>query len=750
MKRKSNSVLFSWITSYFLFILLFIVSSVVMFLTAKNYISKQVEKTNEAFMNTIQISVDNTINEVESLTTRLYLNDAIHDSFKGNIGENADEYLNIKKVQETLESNRALHPFIKYIGIYYANHNRIIADFGASKAENLYEEFLIGEEVLQEFHEWKSIVDEHQTRRLYPSGNELIYVQTINDIEVAGNVVIMVVLKRNDLISEFVDTQKDTTNTYIMLNRQGEIVFTTNNGILRETIKNGDVDLSKKFQHTSGMMVSTLTSKNSHLTHIYGIRSDEYYKEINRMMQIDTFIILLLLVSGVLLALYYSRKHYKPIKTILKTISGEKGYRKDEDEMQKINSSVKSIILTREKYVNKYKNVIFQSRLLSILRDGKGAQTIEQLIDSFDEKFEFKAYMATTVSIIDYSEWYGGMDTATDEEEALLNCAISNVIEELLGSEVGLISVPCKPGLVLYILGTNQADEEGKEHIKTALIKAQNISKNDVGIYYTTLGSEMFSDINDLKVAYRTLQEFEMVDKTRKDDNVFCDEIEWNQDTFRISELHEIQVENYIKSNNADDALRVIFGILDKLSAPHTNYTDNFNYVKFTLLGLFVRLSTNDNIDRIQEAFFNIDSGQGESATERLKKAVSSVVEYLCEFYANKALLEESDKIVDEVIEYINQNYFNPEVNVNQLGRVFGISPNYLSKRFKLQTGEMLKDYLADVRIKQAKKELRTTNNKIADISRHVGFVELTSFNRAFKRYVGISPSQYREINDTY
>ena len=181
--------------------------------------------------------------------------------------------MHIKKVQEILESNRALHPFIKSIGIYYANSNRIIADFGASKAENLYEEFLIGEEVVQDFYEWQSIVDEHQTRRLYPSGNELVYVQTINDVEVAGNVVIMVVLKRNDIISEFVDTQNDTLNTYIMLNKQGEIVFTTNNGVLREAIKNGDVDLLKKFQHTSGMMVSTLTSKNSHLTHIYGIHS---------------------------------------------------------------------------------------------------------------------------------------------------------------------------------------------------------------------------------------------------------------------------------------------------------------------------------------------------------------------------------------------------------------------------------------------------------------------------------------------
>ena len=82
------------------------------------------------------------------------------------------------------------------------------------------------------------------------------------------------------------------------------------------------------------------------------------------------------------------------------------------------------------------------------------------------------------------------------------------------------------------------------------------------------------------------------------------------------------------------------------------------------------------------------------------------------------------------------------------MAKQFSISRSYLSKKFKQTTGFGFKEYLLNVRIKEACRLLLETNHSITDIAFACGFNDSNYFGDAFRRIKGISPNKYRHNRD--
>ena len=75
-----------------------------------------------------------------------------------------------------------------------------------------------------------------------------------------------------------------------------------------------------------------------------------------------------------------------------------------------------------------------------------------------------------------------------------------------------------------------------------------------------------------------------------------------------------------------------------------------------------------------------------------------------------------------------------------------GFNPTYFSVFFKKETGKNFSEYLTELRIKNAKLYLISTNMDIADIAEEVGYNDLKYFSKLFKKLTGINPSEYRKL----
>lgn len=99
--------------------------------------------------------------------------------------------------------------------------------------------------------------------------------------------------------------------------------------------------------------------------------------------------------------------------------------------------------------------------------------------------------------------------------------------------------------------------------------------------------------------------------------------------------------------------------------------------------------------------------------------------------------------IVDALQVYIKENYVQ-ELTLTALGERFYLSGQYLSRVFKEITGQPLKRYISDCRIEKAKEFLKNPDYSIEAVSKKVGYDNVRSFMKTFKKFVGMSPGDYR------
>lgn len=99
---------------------------------------------------------------------------------------------------------------------------------------------------------------------------------------------------------------------------------------------------------------------------------------------------------------------------------------------------------------------------------------------------------------------------------------------------------------------------------------------------------------------------------------------------------------------------------------------------------------------------------------------------------------------IAEMIQFINEHYVE-HITLETLSSQFYISPYYLSRLFKSETGFTFIEYLSLVRIKEAQRLLRETEWSVVTIAETVGYGNQAHFYKVFKQFSGLSPVQFRK-----
>ncbi|PYI57412.1 helix-turn-helix domain-containing protein [Paenibacillus flagellatus] len=105
---------------------------------------------------------------------------------------------------------------------------------------------------------------------------------------------------------------------------------------------------------------------------------------------------------------------------------------------------------------------------------------------------------------------------------------------------------------------------------------------------------------------------------------------------------------------------------------------------------------------------------------------------------------EKRDHIIQFVYDYLENNY-DKDITLDLVADKLNISRSYLSSYFKEKTGTYFVDYVNSVRIEQAKKLLLKPDIRIQDAALSVGYQNINSFNRMFKKFTGVTPSEFRK-----
>lgn len=99
---------------------------------------------------------------------------------------------------------------------------------------------------------------------------------------------------------------------------------------------------------------------------------------------------------------------------------------------------------------------------------------------------------------------------------------------------------------------------------------------------------------------------------------------------------------------------------------------------------------------------------------------------------------------VQTIIEYVENHYHEP-ITLNDIGECIYTSTYYASRIFKQETGKNFTDYLNEFRIEKAKEFLMDVQNKVYEVADMVGIPDAHYFSKLFRKYVGLTPREYRD-----
>ena len=157
---------------------------------------------------------------------------------------------------------------------------------------------------------------------------------------------------------------------------------------------------------------------------------------------------------------------------------------------------------------------------------------------------------------------------------------------------------------------------------------------------------------------------------------------------------------------------------------------DNFAYAQSAL-----RLGA---VDYLLKPFHD---GDLENAVTRIQQRRRPAAEATPIGAARKG---DKSKYVLEAMDYISKHYNEPDISVGTVAQSLNISEGYLSHTFKKETDYTLLNYLTRYRIHKAMELLKDCRVMVYEVAEQVGYRDIAYFSATFKKYAGISPSEYQ------
>ncbi len=128
--------------------------------------------------------------------------------------------------------------------------------------------------------------------------------------------------------------------------------------------------------------------------------------------------------------------------------------------------------------------------------------------------------------------------------------------------------------------------------------------------------------------------------------------------------------------------------------------------------------------------------------TEELLYKLNEVLENF--IHKVSTIREKKKKMkIERMMKYINQN-FTAKLSAGKVARVAGLSPSRALHLFKQETGMTFSNYILKLRVDYGKYLLLNTDLNLADLASTTGFYDQSHFNKNFKKFEKMTPTQFR------
>ncbi|MBU3188115.1 response regulator [Clostridium bowmanii] len=146
------------------------------------------------------------------------------------------------------------------------------------------------------------------------------------------------------------------------------------------------------------------------------------------------------------------------------------------------------------------------------------------------------------------------------------------------------------------------------------------------------------------------------------------------------------------------------------------------------------------------ETFYPVEEIEKQETLSELWEFVKGTFNKVIE-YSSGNKITKGKKLVKDAKEFIDINYYDFDLNIKKVAGSLYINSSYLRAQFKKELNITIGDYITMVRMQKAERLLKSGNIRFSEVSDNIGYKDASYFSKCFKKYFGVTPSEYEIRN---
>lgn len=761
MKKRmsfNNQMIKIWFSTYVIILIIPLAVNYFLFLHSKEIIDEEIESSRIALVNSLKKDLDEELFSLKQTAVLMGQDQKtiklISDDRKGLTDKNKFliiEYLDYMEV--VLGSLKG-----KYVLLHLGQADGVLFNGTYSRGEFFYDNYL-NKETYPNYGDWSNLI-----KAYYKNDYFLLNIKTTMGVEEAfvaygsslpfgsprnSSSTLLTLVDQARLIGLLNQYKLSDEGLVFIVDDNNQIVMSTSDHIGMDNIRYEDLIVNEKSQYNlkDQQEVVVHVAESDHLPWKYVVVSDKdvYLEKDNNYNRVVGISVSIYLVMGLLAALWFSRRNYKPLGQMVQMVSkhsidtlgqedGSYDYLKSAFEQAFFKMDALEHKISEQKDVMRSN---FLYRLLSgIVVD---SDLIEASLLTYNFHYD-KTYFSTVVLNV-------GLKSSSESSNTLgTYIKVAEYFKSIPSMENDSDYI-IRDSYIIFVVNSDTNRQDSLKEALFLMVDQLKYEMTDLMSFTISVGiSDVYESIDGLSEAYRESMNCLEYALMYDPEAVLQYKDIVSRGTYYYPITQEQKLINYIKSGNADEAVQTLKEIYVK------NFDENKIGINMGRNLLFdISSSMLKTIDTVAMNEMNLSKDIVHAVTftkslhQTKEKLIASLIE-VCRYYEKQQESIDKTSYYASVNTFIDTHYKNADLNISMIAEEFNLTPSYLSKLYKAESGDSILTYINKVRVREAKRLLVESDLTNGEIAMSIGILNDTSFNRIFKNLEGITPGKYRKI----
>jgi len=765
IRFNKRSVMVTWLTSYISVLLVPIIISGILYAASWHVVESEVNRANNNALKQMEMAIDNSLGGIERLSLEISLNKEVNAFINTSQPLTDNDYYDLVTISNDLRVYQTANDFIEQIYLYYKNSDTVISTRNRTDSRTLFQ--MLDGQNLQGFEAWKAFLDRRYIQEYAPvtmmeDDNPYKAVVFAKSVTLANRdqpgAVLLFVMKDSKLLANIPPSE---ATSVAVLDKENRVVASSG-------LEQSPAFLAyDKLAGENGLFYGDVTGKKVAVTYTTSARTgwkyvsmipaerfDDKMKYMKRLVYAS--ILLSLLLGGVVTILLL-RRNYNPIHVLIRSFSTKAGisFAEGTNEYGFLQEALNSTFAEKEQVdrrLHQHRDAI-RSHFLQGLLKGNLEQDIpvHESLSAHDIQLASPHFAVLLFHIDHFGKFQE--DVPMDSQKAkLVQFILMNVVEEVIGSHHRGFTTEIEDMQACIF---NFGSEQDPAELRRMAEQVQLFLLDHFHVHLTVSISGIHGELFGIAEAYQealSAMAYRLVIGSGA--IIGYNDLPSSEAVRQAGNYYyplpvEQQLINFVKIGDYEKSSSVIEQIIETnvsnavLSVPLGKCL-MFDLAS-TMLKTMNEIGTQGHLKSFMDQFNPVERLSGCETIKEMRREILSILEQVCQ--SVQAERKQEIRPLGELVRaYVKANYAEENLNISMIGEKFGITPSYLSKQFKVQTGDALLDYISRTRLEAAKKLLTEQTLSIMEVARRVGYADINTFNRIFKKFEGITPGKYKEL----